>query len=213
MTKRNIWRAACLGVLGIVAVYSLTVGREGLQALMGELRGLGPWVFFSVFAISISFGVPPTPFLLAAGAAFSLQVNLIGLSAAYIVSLTIAYAYAQRLFKAQLEKFIRTKAPFLATLLQENPYMTILLVRLTPGFPYVLQNCFLVAVAPSLRMFLVISLPPILLMSILLASLGKSLLAGQFTVLFVLIFLLCAIAVAFRYYVRKRVARAQPTLS
>jgi uncharacterized membrane protein YdjX (TVP38/TMEM64 family) len=199
----STWRMACLVVLAVVTVIFLTVGREPLNHFLNQLRQWGPVPFYMVFALSISLGVPPTPFLLAAGGAFDFNTNLIGIPISYACSLTIAYAYAQRLFKRQLEQFISAKAPHLAGLLRDNPRTTTLLVRLTPGFPYVLQNCLLVTTCRSFWGFLLPSLPPLVFLAMLYASMSKSLLAGKYGLLAVLLFVLGAVILAFRHVARR----------
>lgn len=197
-SEGGMWRIACLVGLVVVAGLFLTVGREPLNHFLDQLRQWGAVPFYAVFALTISFGVPPTPFLLAAGAAFDFGTNLIGIPIAYACSLTIAYAYARSLFKRQLEQFLTTRAPYLAGLLRNNPVITTLLVRLTPGFPYVLQNCLLVTTCRSFLGFLLPSLPPLVFLAMLYASLSKSLMAGKYGVLVLLLFVLGAVIVAFR---------------
>jgi uncharacterized membrane protein YdjX (TVP38/TMEM64 family) len=195
---------ACLAGLVAVAGLFVTVGREPLNQFLNQLRQWGALPFYVVFALSISFGVPPTPFLLVAGAAFDFGTNLIGIPISYACSLTIAYSYAQRLFKKQLDQFVSSKAPYLSGLLRSNPLTTTVLVRLTPGFPYVLQNCLLVTICRSYGEFLLPSLPPLVLLAMLFASLSKTLLAGKYGLLMLLIFVLGAVIVAFRHLVRGR---------
>lgn len=204
---------ACLAGLAAVVVICLTVGREPLNHFLNSLRQWGAVPFYAVFALAISFGVPPTPFLLAAGAAFDSGTNLIGITIAYACSLTIAHAYAQRLFKRQLEQFITTKAPYLAGLLRNNPMTTTLLVRLTPGFPYVLQNCLLVTTCRSYGGFLWPSLPPLVLLAMLYASLGRTLMAGKYGLLVVLLIILGAVLVAFRHVARSRAGMVEHSQS
>ncbi len=207
--KPGTWRIVCLAGLALVVVFFFTLGREPLNVFLHQLRQWGPVPFYAAFALCISFGVPPTPFLLAAGAAFDLRANLIGCSVAYVCSLSIAYTYAYRLFKRQLEEFITGKAPFLARLLQDNPVTATLLVRLTPGFPYVLQNCLLVTICRSFPGFLLPSLPPLIGLGLLYASLGQSLVAGKYGLLLVLLLLLCGVLLAFRQCARQRGIKAQ----
>jgi uncharacterized membrane protein YdjX (TVP38/TMEM64 family) len=199
---------ACLAGLAVVAVIFLTVGREPLNHFLNQLRQWGAVPFYVVFALSISFGAPPTPFLLAAGGAFDFGTNLIGIPISYACSLTIAYVYAQRLFKRQLEQFLSAKAPHLAGLLRDNPVITTLLVRLTPGFPYVLQNCLLVTTCRSFFGFLLPSLPPLVFLAMLYASLSKSLMAGKYGLLVLLACVLGVVILAFRHFTRQRAASA-----
>jgi uncharacterized membrane protein YdjX (TVP38/TMEM64 family) len=202
--RGNKWQWLALAAVLGLAVFFLTFGRELLANGLGQLRAWGPMPFFAVFALCISFGAPPTPFLLAAGAAFGPWTNLLGFSLSYAISLGIAFTWARPLFKSRLEAFLAKKSPVLEGALRENGAMAILLVRLTPGFPYVLQNCLLAAVSRSIKPFIFISLPPLVGYAMLYASLGRSLAARHFGLLGFLVAALAGVAVMIRFFLRRR---------
>lgn len=200
----HLWKWACLIAAVGCVVFFATAGRAVLDQCLTQLRLLGPLPFFAVFALCISFGVPPTPFLLAAGAAFGVLTNLVGFTISYAISLIIAYGCARPLFKRQLDAFMERKAPFVSGLLRENSVLATLLVRLTPGFPYVLQNCLLVSVSRSFRAFLLVSLPPLISLSMLYASLGRNLMAKRYGLLAFFLALLAAMILLLRFILRRR---------
>jgi len=202
--RGNKWQwLALIAALGL-AVFFLTAGRGFFETFLDHLRALGPVPFFAIFAVCVSFGVPPTPFLLAAGAAFGAWTNLLGFTISYTVSLVIAYTWARPLFKSRLDAFIEKKSPLLAGVLRENTAMAILLARLTPGFPYVLQNCLLASLCRSLKPFILISLPPMVAYAMLYASLGKSLAARNYGLLAFFAAALVGVAVVIRFTLRRR---------
>lgn len=201
--REKFWRFVVMILICGTVVGVLAAGRSQVELLLQELRSLGPALFFTVFALVISFGVPPTPFLLTAGAAFSPKINVVGFVIGYTISLAIAYGFASRLFKARLDSFMEGKFPFLAATLQKNAVITTLVVRLTPGFPYVLQNCFLVSICRNFPAFLLVSLPPLLFMSFIFAYAGKSLIEGRYPVLVGLIAFVLLVGMVWR-----RIARA-----
>ncbi len=203
----QLWRLGILALLVLILGYFLTLGREPLNHALVQLREWGAIPFYIVFAITISVGVPPSPFLLAAGAIFDLSTNVLGLSLAYAFSLSVSFFYASRLFKRQLGNFMAQKTPLLAGVLQESPAAATLLVRLTPGFPYVLQNCLLVTIARSFTGFVFVSLPPLVLISVLFSLLGKNLVSGNYLLLFFFAFMFLGIMFVARYVVRRRAAK------
>jgi uncharacterized membrane protein YdjX (TVP38/TMEM64 family) len=203
LLSANAWRVVCLAALVAVAVSCLTVGREPLERGLVQLRQLGPLPYFSLFAIVISFGVPPTPFLLAAGGAFDLKVSLLGLVLSYAASLVISFSYSSRLFGRQLERFLSANAPSLALLLRENSAATILLARMTPGFPYVLQNCLLSPIA-RFGVYFLASMPPLVFMGMLYVALGQNLLTGRFGLAAVLLLILGVVLLIYRRVLRRK---------
>ena len=207
--QKAVWRLATLAALAVVAMGCLTIGREPLLRVLGRLREIGPIPFYGVFALAIAVGVPPSPFLLAAGAAFDLTTNFVGLVFAFSVSLVISYAYANRLFKEPLQRFLDRKAPMLAGCLQERPRTATVLVRLVPGFPYVLQNCLLAAVCRSFAAYFLVSLPPVLFMASLLVLAGRNLLAGNMRSLAVVLAGLFVCGLAGRLFLAARKRRSR----
>ncbi len=201
------WKWLCLAALAAVAAYFLTFGRQPLNHFLEQLRQWGPVPFYAVFALLISLGVPPTPFLLMAGAAYDLGTNALGLSLAYAVSLGFSFFYASRLFRRPLQTFLAAKAPLVAGVLGENPVLSTVLIRLTPGFPYVLQNCLLASTCPSFVTFFFPSLPAVLAMAMLFVGLGRSLLAGNYAWVGLLLVILGGVLLIFRYIARHRAAK------
>lgn len=173
-SRKGAWRIACLIGLVLAVAFFFTLGREPVKLALNQIRQWGPAPFFGVFAFCISFGVPPTPFLLAAGAAFGIGTNLVGLLFAYSVSLAVSYGYANRLFKAAAQGFLERRAPQLADCFVEHPRMSVFLVRMFPGFPYVLQNCLLAAMCRSFSTYFAASLASILLVAPLYVLAGRS---------------------------------------
>ena len=205
--KRRLHLAG-LAALAVVVLFFLTAGREPLNHFLDRLRQWGPVPFYAVFAVLVSFGVPPTPFLLAAGAAFEFPTNLLALPLAYAASLGLTFPLATRLFRRQLEALLAAKTPAVAGLLKESPTLSTLLVRCTPGFPYVLQNCLLVSTGQPFGTFFLASLPPLVLFGVLYLAIGRSLLAGRFGLLGLVVFALVGVILAFRHLARRRAARA-----
>jgi uncharacterized membrane protein YdjX (TVP38/TMEM64 family) len=209
LTKPLILRISIVAGLLLILIYFLTFGREPLNNFLAQVREVGPVAFFLVFAIGISAGIPATPFLFMAGATFDVLTNIIGLSACFAFSLAISFFYANRLFKRQLGDFMQQKAPVISGILQANPIAATILVRLTPGFPYVLQYCFLVTVSRSFAAFFLASLPPVLAMATLYTLMGKNLMGGNYRLLILVGFILAAVILVMRFITQRRTAKTK----
>lgn len=208
MDKARMFKLGVLGLLVVVLLYCATFGRGPLNHLLAYLRSLGPAAFYSGFAVLISVGVPPTPFLLGAGAVFDLPTNVIGLSLAFAFSLSVMYMYARRLFKRQLDNFMAEKAPVITGAMQDNPVTTTVLMRLIPGVPYSIQNCFLPSICGSFRVFFFSSMPPLIFMASMYVLLGKSLFQGNLAKVALLVVIVLAMLFGTSCVVKRRRAKA-----
>ncbi len=203
---QTLLRVLVLVGLAATFIYGLTVGKEPLARLLDRLREAGPLACYSVFAVAISVGIPPTPFLLAAGAAFSLGANLAGVLTSYAVSLVISYLYGNRLFKGTLSGWLRHRAPQVTAFFQDSPRLTTVCVRLFPGFPYVLQNCFLSGICPSFRAYFLVSLPPVVASAWLYVLVGRNVFSGNYGLAALLAAALFCTVALFRWYLSRQSA-------
>jgi len=202
--SKVFWKGICLVIiLGIIATF-VTVGREPLKQFIDGLRHMGPIPFFTVLSICISFGLPPTPFLLVAGATFSFWTNITGLTFAFGISLTANYFFANRLFKTQFEHFLEQKASSLNHLIRQNTVIAVVIVRLTPGFPYILQNCLLASLCSNFALFFLGSLPPLLFIAMLYTAIGSGLVHANITLLVFPALALLGVFLAMRYCVLRK---------
>jgi uncharacterized membrane protein YdjX (TVP38/TMEM64 family) len=173
----NLWRAATFGGFVAIAACCLTIEREPFDRALEQLRAFGPMPYYSAFALLISFGVPPTPFLLVAGAAFDMPTNVVGPTMSYAVSLAISFIYTKRLFPRNMEEFLAAKLPRIAKDLSKHSAIAIVIVRLTPGIPYALQNCLLASITRSFAIYFATSLFTLVPIALLYLSLGHTLTA------------------------------------
>jgi len=204
---QTLLRVLVLAGLAGTFIYSLTIGKEPVARVLDHLRETGPLVCYGMFAVAISVGVPPTPFLLVAGAAFSLWANLAGVLTSYTTSLAISYIYSNRLFKGLLGAWLRRRAPQVAALFQDTPWLGTVCVRLFPGFPYVLQNCFLAGICPSFRAYFLVSLPPVVASAWLYVLVGRNVFSGNYGLAVLLAAaLFCTVALFRWYFSRQRAA-------
>jgi uncharacterized membrane protein YdjX (TVP38/TMEM64 family) len=201
---QGLWKWLCLVGMVAAAILVVTVWREPLNRGLELLRQMGPVPFYGVVALCLSFGVPAAPFLLVCGATFSFWTNLAGWTVAFAVSLAFTYFFANRLFKAQLDQFLQKKAGSLNHLIRQNTVAAVVLARLTPGFPYMLQNCFLAPICPSFTVFMFASLPPLICVAMLYTSIGGGLVHTNVTLLVLPAAVLVLMLLAVRHFIRKR---------
>lgn len=143
------WREALEGAQRIIA----TVTDKIVQA--------GPAVYFGLMAVLPGFGVPMAPFAIGAGTIFGEKLGfptiiLLGMLA-LTFNLTVTYWLARRWLRPLLTRLLARFGYTIPEVGREDITDLIVLLRVTPGFPFFVQNYLLGLVnAPFLR-YLVIS--------------------------------------------------------
>ena len=204
--RGGFWlRMAAGAILLAGAVYFMTLGRPWLERFLGFVRTLGPFWFYLVFAGLSSVGAPTSPFLVVAGASFDLASNVVGMLASYSVNLAATYYLGRGLF-AEWPRRMMAAARLPWRLPEEASWRVIVLVRMTPGIPFVVQSFLLASMCPRFWPYYIFSAPCALFMAGLMLFLGTGLGAGRFKQIALAVVLIVVAAVALRY-VGGRLAR------
>ena len=138
-----------------------TRARELAGAAMDWVRGLGAGWFFAAFAVLPAFGFPVSVFPLAAGPLFGASLGLptvlglTGLSMA--TSMTLSYGLARFVLRPWVTRLLAFLGYAVPTVPPEKRKMFVVLVRITPGPPYVLQNVLLGLAGVPYGLYLLIS--------------------------------------------------------
>lgn len=121
--------------------------RTGSEHILKFVRGLGPGMFFSLMTLLPAVGAPISIFTLTAGPLFTpvLGLPLVLLFSGLSIGINLAFTYALarwvfRPFAGKLCAWLGFKLPEVAV---EDQRSLVILVRVTPGPPYVLQNYLL----------------------------------------------------------------------
>ena len=142
-----------LAVAGVVLLVAAVLVARGLdlKALVAQglalIRDAGPVVFFGSMALLPSVGVPLSPFALTAGSVFapSLGMPLVIVLALSAVTFNILFSYylASRALRPLLEKLLVRLGYKLPEVAAGDATDLIILVRVTPGVPFPVQNYLL----------------------------------------------------------------------
>ena len=138
--------AVVLLVAGILVARGLD-----LKALLDQglalIRNAGPVAFFGSMALLPSFGVPLSPFSLTAGSVFA---PTLGMPLVIVLALTaitfnimLSYYLARRAFRPLLEKLMVRLGYKLPEVAAGDATDLIILLRVTPGVPFPVQNYLL----------------------------------------------------------------------
>lgn len=159
-------KLAAVAVVGLVAVALVARGLDVKSLIntgLETLRRAGPVAYFTAMALLPAFGVPALTFLLSAVPVFGPQIgttNAVLLSlAALTVNFTLTYALARRGLRPLLEKLVARLGYKLPEVEAGDATDLIVLLRVTPGVPFFVQN-YLAGLAeiPFGRYFLVSAL-------------------------------------------------------
>jgi uncharacterized membrane protein YdjX (TVP38/TMEM64 family) len=139
--------AAAVIVALAVAVLMGFDWRRPLAEFYGLIRRAGPWAFFSAMAVLPAVGIPTTAFLLTAGAAFGERMGMGGVVAAAIaailVDLALAYWLARWALRPWIERILLRLGYRLPEVETGDMTDLIVLLRMTPGIPFFVQNYLL----------------------------------------------------------------------
>ncbi len=171
--KRKLPLAA-LAIAGAVALIGLAVlikvvgwptvvqeGRRLWTMVFEVLAGAGPGVFFAAMAVLPVAGVPMSPFALSAGPLFGARLGtpvilLLGL-AAITFNLTVTYWLARRWLRPVLAGIVTRLGYKMPQVESGDATDLIVLLRVTPGPPFFVQNYLLGLAEVPFGRYLVIS--------------------------------------------------------
>ncbi|MBM3842556.1 MAG: VTT domain-containing protein [Verrucomicrobia bacterium] len=141
------------GVLVAVGLYFLggarlvSEARQAWATAFAALGAAGPVAFFGAMAVLPLFGFPISPFSLAAGPLFGASLGtplvLVCGIAAIATNLTLAYWLARRALRPLLARLVARLGYRLPAAAGEDATGLIILVRVTPGPPFFVQNYLL----------------------------------------------------------------------
>ena len=185
--------------------------RTALDAVLGQVRGLGPVAFFGLMALLPAVGSPISVFTLTAGPLFSPTLGLPLVVALALVSLAVnqvlTYALARWLFRPGIE-WLCTRLGFaLPKVAEADQRSLILLVRVTPGTPFIVQNYLLGLARVAFPSYLAISWVVNSLQCGAMIVCGDALAQGQGKGVMLAVSLLVAFAVGVRWlrqYLQRR---------
>ena len=190
-TKRR-FKTSLLVMLGALAVVAAVAGYFILRGLdwsglfngaMAHVRAAGPLVFFAAMGVLPALGAPVLAFILTAGPAFGPQLGLGGVLAAcavsHLSSLSLGYWLARRWLRPWLQKFVARSGHKVPQVVPEDQFEVTLLLRITPGPPYFLQNFLLGLAEIPFPRYLAISWPVMMLNTAGLVIFGAKLASGE----------------------------------
>lgn len=114
---------------------------------MAAVTGAGPAVFFAAMAVLPAFGVPTSPLALAAAPLFASRLGLVTVTLCGLGALTLnlifTYWLARRWLRPWLTRLLARLGYQLPQVGRDDMTDLIVLLRVTPGVPFFVQNYLL----------------------------------------------------------------------
>lgn len=179
---------------------------EGLEII----RGAGPVAFFVAMALLPAVGVPASVFTLTAGPVFGPKLGMpvvVVLSvAAMMFNIVMTYFLARRAMRPVLEKLIQRLGYKLPDVPREDMMDLTIVVRVTPGSPFPVQNYLLGLARVPFGMYVAVAFVVQAIYTPAFVLFGDALLHGKGKMVMIAGSLL-VVAVVATQWVRKRVAK------
>lgn len=206
----------CVGVLGLVAwllardVDLRDVTRQGLDFV----RRAGPGVYFLCMSLLPAIGVPLSLFTLSAGPLYARELGMPLVTtlafAAIATNMALTYFLANRALRPLLESVTRRMDYQLPKAADADATDLILLLRVTPGVPFPVQNYLLGLADVPFVPYLAISCATTLPICAAFLFLGDALLQGRGRIALLAVMLVLAALVAVHFLRRRLRAAARP---
>ncbi len=187
-------------VAGAVLVwrYSDEIRGIDVQAMVDWVASFGPIPFFAAMAILPLLWAPITPFLLLAGAVYELPVAIIGCSLALSTNMALSWLLAGKLFRPAFERLAHRFGYKVPEMTRQSMITVAVLIRITPGPPFPLQNYLLGLSGMPFGWYMGISVPLSLTMALSIIIFGDAILKGNVAVVLLAIVLFVVLSLAVR---------------
>ena len=196
-------------VTAVVVLRGVDV-RGAIDQGLEVIRGAGAAVFFTAMALLPAVGVPASVFTLTAGPVFGPKLGMplvVVLSvAAMMFNIVMSYFLARRALRPVLEKLIQRLGYKLPDVPKEDMLDLTIIVRVTPGSPFPVQNYLLGLARVPFGMYVAVAFVVQAIYTPAFVLFGDALLQGKGRMAMVAGSLL-VVAVVVTHWVRKRVTK------
>ena len=193
---------------------ALAEGTRLFHAGMDLVSSAGPWVYFGAMAVLPILGVPTSPFAVGAGPLFAKELGmplviLLG-ELAITFNMAVAYWLARRWLRPFLTRKIEKMGYELPQVDAGNASDLIILLRVTPGPPFFVQNYLLGLANVPFGRYMLISCSAQWLFNLAFMLFGDALNQGRGKKALIAL-MLFATLVAVANIVRKKLAKKKTT--
>jgi uncharacterized membrane protein YdjX (TVP38/TMEM64 family) len=210
--RRNLALLLIPALISAMAVYLLWQSHPDLDYWLGLLE-MGrqylvehPWALVAILATLPGLGFPISPVLILFGVVlvplYGIPITLTLAIAAQAVCTMWSYALAAGPLRGLLTKYILRKRE-LPSLSDSHGLRLGLIVRLTPGIPYAIQNIVLGIMGMRFRSYLLVSIPATSIWTVGFVITGGAIFKGQLGWAIIAVIILIMLGLVTRRWSRK----------
>lgn len=194
----------CLAVAGLaiggMLVWQFREEIRGIdvRAMVDWIASYGPIPFFAAMAILPSLWAPVSPFLIVAGLTWNLPIALSGCGIALAFNMALSWLLAGKLFRPVFERLIHRFGYSVPEITHKSMISVAVLLRITPGLPFPLQNYLLGLARMPFAWYMAISVPLMLLMASSIIIFSDAILKGNKTVMMLAVVLFVVLGLVVR---------------
>jgi uncharacterized membrane protein YdjX (TVP38/TMEM64 family) len=217
--KKNRALFLKLGAAAVVVLVAGVLVARGLDLMglvqrgLAVIRDAGPVAFFAAMALLPAVGAPISAFSLSAGPAFGERLGLGTVVAfallALFINIALTYFLASRALRPLLEKLFVRLGYKLPEVEADDATDLIILLRVTPGVPFCVQNYLLGLARVPFGRYMAISCGVMWAFNGAVILFGDALLHGKGKVALIAIIIILALSAA-THLVRKHLGRKKP---
>ena len=150
-------------------------------------------------AVLPSFWAPVSPLLLLAGAIYEMPVAIGGSAAALAINMALSWLLAGKFFRPPFERLVNRFGYSVPELKRESMFTVAVLLRITPGMPFPLQNYLLGLARMPFLWYMGVSLPLTLILSLSIVIFGDAILKGNTALILLAISFFVALSFGVRF--------------
>jgi uncharacterized membrane protein YdjX (TVP38/TMEM64 family) len=201
--------ASAIGLLVLLEVGPELLRSTATQAWSRLQEAPAP-VFFTTMALVCLLPFPISLFYLAAGPLFGIVPAILWIAPTLAVNQLLGHAIANGVLRPRIEALIEGRGytvPRVTKPADQNLFTAA--VRITPGFPYFLQNLVLGVAGIERKRYILISVPVQMIYAVGFVVLGKSAMDGEFGIGIGAVGLIVVVSLGARW-LRGRMRSARP---
>jgi uncharacterized membrane protein YdjX (TVP38/TMEM64 family) len=204
VTKTRIGLVALLGLAALGAVgafgwvYRDRLSDIDIQEMVDWIASFGPIPFFLAMAVLPSLWAPASPFLLLAGALYDLPIAIMGCGLALTVNQALSWLLAGKLFRPAFERLVHRFGYSVPEITPNSMISIAVLLRITPGVPFPLQNYLLGLARMPFGWYIAISAPISIIMGSSIIIFGDAIMKGNTALVLLAISLFIVISLGVR---------------
>jgi len=147
MNSRWKWAAAAIVLVAVIVGWFFLPVKEWSNSFQSWIRDLGAWgwlIFAGVYVVATVLLVPVSVLTVAAGLAFGLAVGFPVVVVSATIGATLAFLISRYLAHQRVDSLVAGRPKFKAVkaAVSEGGWKVVGLLRLSPVFPFNLQNYF-----------------------------------------------------------------------